>query len=96
MLVVIPPGEAELQCTRLNILAASEEFAQIDQRGREEMKRLRKKEKKDGGVSREEEPKDNDTVRGIANTGKMPESVAAASRRSETPDVKREERFVMI
>lgn len=96
VLVVIPPGEAELQCTRLNILAASEEFAQIDQRGREEMKRLRQKEQKDGGITRDEEPKDNDTARGVVDKGKKPESVAAAARRSETPDSKREERFVMI
>ncbi|KAL8951193.1 MAG: hypothetical protein Q9222_002823 [Ikaeria aurantiellina] len=30
VLIVFPPGEAELQCARLNILAAKEEFARIE------------------------------------------------------------------
>ena len=30
VLVVFPPGEAELQCARLNILSAKDEFAQIE------------------------------------------------------------------
>ena len=29
-LIVIPPGETELQCTRLNLLDAKEQFAQLD------------------------------------------------------------------
>lgn len=96
VLVVIPPGEAELQCTRLNILAASEEFAQIDQRGREEMKRLRQKEKKYGETTRDEEPKDNDTAaRVVDNTRKFTDG-SAATDHAEKPDLKQEERFVMI
>lgn len=97
VLVVIPPGEAELQCTRLNILAASEEFAQIDQRGREEMKRLRQKEKKYGDTTtRDEEPKDNDTAAGgVVDTGKFTDRSAAIDH-VDKPDSKQEERFVMI
>ncbi|MCJ1463683.1 GTP-binding protein gtr1 [Pseudocyphellaria aurata] len=30
VLVVIPPGEAELQCTRINLLAARDEFKELD------------------------------------------------------------------
>lgn len=40
VLVVIPPGEAEIQCTRLNVMAARDEFSQLDNpsdRGREEL-----------------------------------------------------------
>ncbi|MCJ1424253.1 GTP-binding protein gtr1 [Sticta canariensis] len=33
VLVVIPPGEAELECTRFNLLAARDEFLQIDDPG---------------------------------------------------------------
>ena len=29
-LIVIPPGESELQCTRLNLLDAKGQFAQLD------------------------------------------------------------------
>ena len=31
VLLVFPPGEAELECARLNVIAAREEFARIDQ-----------------------------------------------------------------
>ena len=30
VLVVFPPGEAELECTRLNVLSAKDEFSQLD------------------------------------------------------------------
>lgn len=43
VLVVVPPGEAELQCTRFNILAAREEFSQIEEHEREEMNAQRLK-----------------------------------------------------
>lgn len=33
VLVVIPPGEAELECTRFNLLAARDEFLQLDDAG---------------------------------------------------------------
>lgn len=39
VLVVLPPGESEIECTRLNVLAARDEFSQIESnpdRGREE------------------------------------------------------------
>jgi len=29
-LIVLPPGESELQCTRLNLLNARDQFAQLD------------------------------------------------------------------
>ena len=30
VLIVLPPGEAELECTRLNVLSAKDEFSQLD------------------------------------------------------------------
>lgn len=39
VLVVLPPGESEIECTRLNVLAARDEFSHIEgapERGREE------------------------------------------------------------
>lgn len=39
VLVVLPPGESEIECTRLNVLTARDEFSQIESnpdRGREE------------------------------------------------------------
>lgn len=45
MLVVLPSGEAELQCGRINILAARDEFSAMDtEQGREEMNAMRQKE----------------------------------------------------
>jgi hypothetical protein len=39
VLIVNPPGESEIQCTRLNVLAARDEFSQLEgapERGRDE------------------------------------------------------------
>ena len=40
-LVVLPPGEAEMQCTRLNLFDARAQFAKLDgwdDKGRKDMK----------------------------------------------------------
>lgn len=68
VLVILPPGEAELQCGRFNILAARAQFSTLDaDPGREEMNAMRQKEtlgygKESLGKGKELVDQDNETT----------------------------------